>query len=397
MSFCGGMTGLVLGGSHEADGQDDARTFAESIGASPEENATPQANAPADEGTAALLINPHSGGVRQTAQTNGFLTDAAKHVYATSPERGKTAVTVDVPACGFVVVRGGGHEEPKSSLTDKIRKAFGGKPKTIAEENTLRNEFMEVSVSGESGGISGVYSGATRGNRFSMRLVESRGGAATESRMVGSGLKITRNTPALGCIETTGELKSNDGGTADARFTLRYTLPRGSRVLRVDGEIIPAAARPQGESKGGRTEDNVGPWRDYFAARAAVASESCICRTLLRDRVHRGKTRRLVAPLGVVIDEAERQTLVAADGRAFHRRVDDRFLDTLLQVAGETETTFTLYYGFDLPHPVVDARALIAPPIEADGVDLVFGRTDRMDPSRRSERDSGQPASCGAT
>ena len=68
-----------------------------------------------------------------------------------------------------------------------------------------------------------------------------------------------------------------------------------------------------------------------------------------------------MAPLGILIDEAERQTLVASGGLAFHRRVGDRFLDTILLVQGESNHQFRLCYGFDVPTPVGTSRALISP------------------------------------
>jgi alpha-mannosidase len=122
-------------------------------------------------------------------------------------------------------------------------------------------------------------------------------------------------------------------------------------MLRVEGEL--SAERPPGDQ----------PWDQYFAARVAVETEAAVYRSLLRDKVHRARSRRLVAPLGVVIDEAERQTLVATGGLAFHRRVGDRFLDTLLPARAESTSRFRLDFGFDVRYPVAVARSLIAPPV----------------------------------
>jgi alpha-mannosidase len=83
---------------------------------------------------------------------------------------------------------------------------------------------------------------------------------------------------------------------------------------------------------------------------------------LVRDKLHRAKSRRIVAPLGVLIDEAERQTLICAEGFAYHRRVGERFLDTLLLVQGETRRRFVLHLGLDVPAPVSGARARLIQP-----------------------------------
>ena len=104
------------------------------------------------------------------------------------------------------------------------------------------------------------------------------------------------------------------------------------------------------------------PWVNYLGLRTAVASESAICRSLVRDKLHRVRSRRVVAPLGVVIDEAERQTLVCGYGSAFHRRVGERFLDTLISVQGESKQTFHVDYGIDISSPVAACRSRLFPP-----------------------------------
>lgn len=346
-----GMTELVTGQPVREDELPDQ--FVSAIGLDVADEANP---------AAMLIVNAHSTGVRESVTLEGGSPAAAKHLYAATSEGTKTTSTVDIPACGFVVVQSG----PSGSATNasfgkRLKgKLFGG-PKPIAESGRMQNEFMEVAISTTSGGISGVYSGGSRGNRFSMRLVkckplpagtprETLPGDETEMRCRKQ--TVVTATPALGCIEVSGDLIEGESETELGTFTLRYTLARGSRTIRVDGEISP------------KREVTGKPWEHYFAARAAVATESAICRSLLRDKLHRAKSRRLVAPLGVVLDEAERQTYVGGNGSAFHRRVGDRFLDTLISVEGESKNSFTLHYGMDLATPVNAARELLAAPIQ---------------------------------
>jgi alpha-mannosidase len=219
---------------------------------------------------------------------------------------------------------------------------------------------MEVAISPASGGISGVYSGASRGNRFSLRLVRhdskhkptrKSNASLDQTEMRCSRMEVTQSTPAMGCIEARGEIIDTKQSSKLASFCLRYTLHTGSRLVRIDGQLTPDES-PRGD-----------PWQNYFACRAAVAMEAAIYRSLLRDKIHRTRSRRMVAPLGVMIDEAERQTLVGAAGLAFHRRVGERFLDTLLITQGESNQQFTLFYGFDVSAPVGAARSLIVPPV----------------------------------
>ena len=104
------------------------------------------------------------------------------------------------------------------------------------------------------------------------------------------------------------------------------------------------------------------PWENYYALRVAVANESSICRALLRDKIHRPGSRRVVSPLGLVMDESERQTLICSNGSAFHRRVGNRFVDTLVALPGDTDANFSMSYGMDVPNPVNAAREMLCGP-----------------------------------
>ena len=305
-----------------------------------------------------LLLNPHSNGVR-TRVTVGKPPPAAKHIFATSQQGTNTEVTVDIPGCGFVLIRqGDASKTSKGGFGARLKKTLLGGSKSIAEDRLLANEFMEIAISEDTGGIAGVYSGGSRGNRFSLRLVrcnplpsdskESTPGDDTLMRCTDH--RILASNSAIGTIETSGELIDSSSEAILAKFTIRYSLPRGSRTLMVSGKID-VLHQTQGE-----------PWDNYYALRVAVANESAICRALLRDKIHRPGSRRVVSPLGVLLDEAERQTLICSNGSAFHRRVGNRFVDTLVAVAGDTDATFSMSYGMDVPNPVNAARELLSGP-----------------------------------
>ena len=349
-----GMTQLITG--IETTAGDPGELFAQAVGLTVSESNNPQAM---------LLVNPHSIGVRESVTLEGGSPASAQHVYAATQEGNSTTSTVDIPACGFVVVQTGkgassGAAGSRTALGKRIRNKLLGGPKPIAESGHLQNEFMEVAISLETGAIAGVYSGE-RGNRFSMRLVQCNPLPSDASRDILPGQdtemrcreqRIITATPALGCIEVRGEIIESESNAELATFTMRYTLARGSRSLQVDGEID-IIRKLTGK-----------PWQHYIAARAAVATESVIYRSLLRDKLHRAKSRRLVAPLGVILDEAERKTFVGGNGAAFHRRVGDRFLDTLLATRAESNPSFTLHYGMDLTSPINAARELLAGPLQ---------------------------------
>lgn len=355
-TFCQGITSerdaMIAAMAGLASGTPCAPTiapenFAEAVGAKIDPS-----------GDAVLIINPHSTGVRQPL-TMTKSPVKADHIFGMNKVSDGIAVSTDVPAGGFVTLRPGssGDDVPKSSLRTWFRNKWLGNPTSIAENGRLQNEFLDVTIQPESGGIAGVYSGAARGNRFSMRIVAAgMTPEKTKSKMVADKVRVTESTLARGVIEVTGRV-TDDADATLATFTLNYSLDRGSRIVHVDGTLTPTNA---GTERLGND-----PWRHYFAARAAVASDASIGRVMLRDKIHRGNGRRLVAPLGLVIDEADRQTLIAGRGRAFHRKVDARFYDTLLCVRGESEHEFSMRYGFDVPTPVATAKSLIAAPVQS--------------------------------
>ncbi len=370
-----GMSAMVSG--VEATGEPSAE-FAEAIGAATRIEGPPVDSSPGSSSSgssssgssssgdsprdATLVVNPHSAGHRASVDVRGTGPKPAGHLFANIDDGGKRIAIIDVPACGFVVVpeneMAGGEGV---SIGRRIRDRWLAKPAGIAADDRLRNEFMEVAISAESGGVAGVYSGTTRGNRFSMRLVCSQtfeNGKEQETLMRCNDFQILSSTPARGCIATEGDIIDAADNSVLAKFRFRYTLACGSRTLKVEVEIDPASTLIDNPA------EPVDPWKRYLAARVAVANEAAIYRTLVRDRIHRARSRRLVSPLGVLIDEADRQTLISAAGAPFFRRVGDRFLDALLWTQGESVHAMSMQIGFDVPSPLAAARAMIAPPTQ---------------------------------
>ncbi len=299
-----------------------------------------------------LIVNPSSVGVRCDVAISGQLAGQPEHLFASSRTKTVTQATVDLPACGFVRLATSDQKLAGGpSLRKRLRQTLMGGPKPLAEKDRLQNEFMEVNFSPKTGAVMGVYSGS-RGNRFSLRLIAPTSEQGVEVSMHADSFRVKESSLQLGSIEVIGSLISTSGQNQKklAGFKIEYTLERGSRFLQVKGELVPEAA-PVGD-----------PWVNYLGLRMAVASESAICRSIVRDKLHRVRSRRILAPSGVVIDEAERQTLVCGYGLPFHRRVGERFLDTLILVEGESKQTFQVDYGIDVPSPVAACRARFQPP-----------------------------------
>ena len=319
---------------------------------------------PVDQGNAAkrarydlLCFNPQGGPERQQAVLSGAGPGKETFVYAaTDAGHGKCQVTFDVPAMGFTRLAA---IEPvkKQSLLKRIT----GSKKNIAESALLRNEFMAVSLDDSTGGIAGVYS-ATRGNRLSVKLVAAKGiaGDGNGGQMVCRKMRTAHSDLSKGVVQAEGAIE-NSAGKPIAEFQIQYQLQRGSRRLQIEGTITPKVAASL------QTAADV--WNNYFAMRTAVAGEAAIVRALVRDKVHSSSSKKLVAPLGVLIDEAEKQTLVVSHGLPLHRKVGDRFVDTLLAHPGAEQPSggnppsseFQITIAIDCPAPVALARSCIAP------------------------------------
>jgi alpha-mannosidase len=76
---------------------------------------------------------------------------------------------------------------------------------------------------------------------------------------------------------------------------------------------------------------------------------------------HRTELTRFEAPEYLTIENESGSATVLTGGLPYHRRSDDRMLDSLLIVRGETARTFRMAVAVDLPHAAAAAQALLAP------------------------------------
>lgn len=317
-----------------------------------------------------VCFNPHGVAIRQQTVLQGGAPADEKYIYAASDAgAGGCDVTFDVPAMGFTRL----FAQNRIKKTGLLKR-LTGRQKGIADGTILRNEFMAVTLDEASGGVSGVFS-ASRGNRLSLRLVAAEGisGGKEGGQMICRRVERLQSDLSAGIIRASGQLNDSDG-KAVADFELNYRLDRGSRLLQINGTLTP------------KSNHNIASdgelWKNYFAVRTAVAGEASIIRVLVRDKVHSCNAKRIVSPLGVLIDEAEKQTMVTGHGLPLYRKVGDRFLDTLVGLPKQQSSsgqapdpadkfTFQVSIAFDSPGPIAVARACLAPPeviaIEASG------------------------------
>lgn len=301
---------------------------------------------------AVAVINPHCGAVRAYCLLDGGPPATnTPGLFGSSKSKSTTQVTIDVPGNGFAAAQSSPSAAAKSTSKRGLMGLFS-KPKTLANGNSLSNEFLDVAIHPETGAVAAVHAGQQRGNRFSWQLAyyDSNGPEDGYSKMRCQSLKVIQADAAEGIIDVRGDLLV--GQQTVAQFEIRYSLQRGSRWLEIEPRLTALTA-----------EFSDQPWKNYVAGRSTWATDALSVRPLVRDKRHRTSGRRIEAPLGVIVDEGDRKLQVCSYGLPAHRRIGSKELDTLLIVRGESSRDFRLAYGFDVPAPVRSARQHLVPPI----------------------------------
>lgn len=257
---------------------------------------------------------------------------------------------VEVPAMGFAWI------EPSAAAASSKR------VKPITRDNTLSNEFFEITVSRKTGGISSLVNFKQRGNQFSQQLAFRLPAQASApaygedeghyTQMRCESLQVTAACSAFGEITTVGTLVDDEGRRISG-YRQKTQVWAGSRIIRVEIELDTP------------DEPRSDPWNSYYAARFAWAGETAdLYRGVGLARQHT-EAKRFEAPEYIEIDNAGGNIAILTGGLPYHRRSSVRMLDTLLVVAGETARRFALGIAVDAPHPAIAATEFIAPPATA--------------------------------
>lgn len=314
-----------------------------------------------------LLVNPCSFSRRMCLELPELrrLPDVAGFVRAAGESNGRNTVVVDVPALGFAWVGPGAvSAEPKPAERKGL--FFKKKPPkepTIVEENTLSNEFFNVTIDPATGAIRSISAFNTRGPRLAqqiaMRLSEGGGDEAEQdsqySTMAAEEVTVTANGPVMGEIRCRGRLLDRQSQRL-AGFTQTTRVWRGSRIVEIDIELD--VAQTPGPN----------PWQSYYAARFAWGDPTSDLFRSVNMAVRATDADRLEAPHFVDVRVGERRTTLLCGGLPYHRRLGLRMMDTLLVVRGETARRFRLGVGIDLPNPMPAALGLLTPPTLLPGM-----------------------------
>lgn len=280
-------------------------------------------------------------------------------VIAVQADAERPSVTVELPPNGFQWLPG---DRPVTA-SPPAKKREGA----WAEGLSLSNEFIDIKLSEQTGGIADVRVGSVNANRISQQLarrfptarlvIVGEGDEADEestyySVMVCDQHRVVSAGSTVAAIETVGRLldpQNRNRSLADFKQTVR--LWRGRPVIEVEFDITPAKPL-DGE-----------PWTNYYAARWAWKNEDAAITKGVLQAAQPVVGERFEAPDYVEIADATQRVALLTHGLPFHRRTGPRMLDTLLLVAGEPSGPRTLRIVFDQPFPMQAALSVVTPPI----------------------------------
>jgi hypothetical protein len=244
-------------------------------------------------------------------------------------------VVVEVPALGFAwIPREGPPGTP--APPSKMRLAD-------AQSLTMRNEFYEVDIDPQTGGLKAIRDHKTRANRLGQRLIFQPG-----SQMRMKEAKVTSTGPALGEIITEGVLVDEHEQEL-AKFRQRFRIWLGRPVLEMRIDLEPVKG-PAGY-----------PWFAYYGARFAWRDERSF---LLRSSAGTGYVTshpRPQTPDYLELRSGRMGTVIFPGGLPFHQRHEGRMLDVILITEGETARTFDLAIALDREQPMQTAQGLTTP------------------------------------
>ncbi|HEX7447525.1 MAG TPA: hypothetical protein VF306_08265 [Pirellulales bacterium] len=330
------------------------------------ENAAALAGRLASKGDGFLLLNPQPFARRVSVclPSLAALPEESGPVKAVQPANEGARVAVDLPPMGFAWVGPGASPSvaPRKSAPARAERRHSKDP-------TIQNDLLQVSVSAQTGGIRSIHEIGRRGNLLSQQLAfrlpaprpqpgeiwRDPDQQAIYSTMVADGVEVTAAGPAYSQMVSRGRLV-DEAGEQVAGFVQTIELARGSRVVGLEIELDIAR------------EPRADPWNSYYASRFAWGDEAAELRRGVGLASQLTDARNIESPYFVEISSQGVRAAVLSGGLAYHRRVGQRMLDTLLMVRGERRRKFRLGIGAGLAHPAAEALALLDSPVVVPGI-----------------------------
>ncbi len=228
---------------------------------------------------------------------------------------------------------------------------------TTDQPPLLRNEFFEVQLDHNTGGIKSINRQGKKENLLSQQLAMRSTQTVFEhgyprqrsqySVASGSGWEFKDYGKSKTIVATQGALTVQDRPIAEFRQTL--AVLRGDNKIYLDIEI---------ELKQPLTGP---PWRNYLANRIAWPSEDATLWRSENEIADQVFQEKFSAPNFVEVRTQNSKLSLLPGGLPFHRRSHRRMLDTLLIVEHENRRRFQIALAVDAPTSAGAATSYLAP------------------------------------
>ncbi len=265
------------------------------------------------------------------------------------------AATVEVPGMGFAWVTAGGQQTSSSKSSAQI---------PLAEDYLLRNEFFELLINEQTGGIQRLKGYGRKPNRISQQVTfrfsqdralphsdsEETPEKSPYAEMRLSSMEVLSSGPALGEICLSGEIVDQLDGQVLAGYEQTLRVWRG--LPKVEIELsLDIKRQPDGN-----------PWLEYYTMRFAWNnSAASLTRSVLGGAQDIKDERFENLHYLEIADEGERTTILN-HGLPFQRTTGMRMVDYILVAAGETQNNFRFDIVLDQNYPMQAALDAITPP-----------------------------------
>lgn len=307
-------------------------------------------------GEGLLILNPLSFGRKVLVDwPAGSAPADAPEVLHRQMETDRSRAIVQLPPSGFVWLKS--QNSPAVTSPGKT---------LMAEDLWLRNDFFEVQLSDVTGGIAQIRTYQRSPNRVSQQVAyrfptertvtvgegeEQETYSTFYSAMLMRETRILSQGPAVGAIETLGDLLDQQSGKVVATYRQVTSLVRGRPVVTIDLEIS-TAKTPTGD-----------PWTNYIGCRFAWKHTTAALTGSMQQGAHAVTGQRIEAPQYLEIADDDFRTTILSPGLPFHRKTGERMLDTLLITEGETRRTFQFEIAVDSKYPMQSSLDAFAEPI----------------------------------
>ena len=224
-------------------------------------------------------------------------------------------------------------------------------------ESKLRNEFFEVRMDRESGGIRGVHFYGKRGTVLSQRLavrsLDANSKKVVYSQMVCDSFEVITQSGIASQIKTAGKLVDGAGKTL-ARFTQTVGLQRGRSIIDIDIELS-------------EVETLDGSSKNYIANRIAWSDETAELFCDIQGGRHAIRRPTIEAPHFIEVVQTENRFALLTKGLPWHRRASKKMLDSILVAGSENQTRFQFGIAINQESPMQLAIAEMHPPLTGGG------------------------------